>query len=89
MFHLVNQNIFFVIPKFKGLTRQDPDLIPTMLGIGPRFFRDLFGINPETSSGYPRDLVRDPLRKLCSFEAAQLLFQFGTMQAMPIQCGAD
>jgi hypothetical protein len=88
LFHLVNRKIFFLIPKSKGLTRQDPDLIPKVFGITSTFFRDHLGINPETSSGFARDRVRDPLGKLRSFEASQPLFQFGTMQTMPIQCGA-
>jgi hypothetical protein len=41
------------IPKSKGLTRQDPDLIPNTLGIPSSGFRDLLGSIPEAS----RDLA--------------------------------
>jgi hypothetical protein len=55
-FQNMKQNLFFWVPTSKGLTRQDPDLIPKLVGISSMCFRDLFRINPEYASGFPRDI---------------------------------
>src|SRR5438270_12335583 len=53
----IPRKISFLIPKSKGLTRRDPDLIPTPFGIAAAFSRDPFGICP----GSPRPLYSVPL----------------------------
>jgi hypothetical protein len=53
----MNQKKILLIPKSKGLTRQDPDLIPKLFGIILSGFRDLFGIDPGILPGFARDLI--------------------------------
>lgn len=54
-FQFLKSKYFSVIPKSKGLTRCDPDLIPNRVGIKSDGFRDLFGIDPGILSGSIRD----------------------------------
>jgi len=61
----MKQKIFFLIPTSKGLTRQDPDLIPNLVGIGSKQRRDLVGINPDPIPTQSRDPLGITLPSIC------------------------